>query len=107
MLHPTRRPLLKHFLLAGVAMSCGMTALDAIAAEATPSRGPELAVVNATIYTIDEQRPKAEALCVRQGRFLAVGSNDEIRKLIKADTKVIDAAGATVVPGFIDAHTHP
>src|SRR5262249_35233504 len=44
---------------------------------------------------------------VRHGRFYAVGSSAEIRKLVTKQTKVIDAAGMTVVPGFIDAHTHP
>jgi len=68
---------------------------------------PDLLVVNGTVYTVDDRMPKVEAFAVRHGRFLAVGSNAEMRKLATKDTKVIDAAGLTVVPGFIDAHTHP
>ncbi len=70
-------------------------------------RGPELALVNGTVYTVDERQPRAEAFAVWNGRFFAVGGNDAIRKLITASTKVIDADKMTVVPGFIDAHTHP
>jgi predicted amidohydrolase YtcJ len=72
-----------------------------------PDRGPDLAVVNAVVHTVDDQKPKAEAFAVRHGRFLAVGSSADIRKLVTRHTRVIDAAGMTVVPGFIDAHTHP
>lgn len=71
------------------------------------TRGPEMIVVNAKVYTIDEARPRAEAFAVRHGRFAAVGTNGEIRALATGETEVIDAGGATVVPGFIDAHCHP
>lgn len=44
---------------------------------------------------------------MQDGRFVVVGTNEEIRKRITASTKVIDADKMTVVPGFVDAHTHP
>jgi predicted amidohydrolase YtcJ len=70
--------------------------------------GPELVVVNAAVYTVDDRKPRAEAFAVQHGRFAAVGTNAEIRQRITPSwTRVIDAAGKTVVPGFIDAHTHP
>ncbi|HEY7426434.1 MAG TPA: amidohydrolase [Gemmataceae bacterium] len=72
-----------------------------------PDQGPDLALLNGVVYTVDERRPKAEAFAIRHGRFVAVGSTAEIRKLITRHTQVIDAADATVVPGFIDAHCHP
>lgn len=105
MLPVTRRTLLKQGLFAGATFSCGLAARTSLAAEA--SLAPELAVLNGTVYTVDDRQPRAEALGVRQGRFVAVGSNDEIRKLVDRDTQIIDASGMTVVPGFIDAHTHP
>src|SRR5436190_1102711 len=71
------------------------------------SGAPDLAVLNASIYTVDAQRPRAEAFAVKNGRFLAVGSTAEIRKLITRGTQVIDADKQVVVPGFIDAHCHP
>lgn len=68
---------------------------------------PELIVVNARVLTIDPAMPAAEALAVKGGRFLAVGSNADVRNLATARTRVIDAQRITVTPGFIDAHCHP
>ena len=63
-------------------------------------------VVNARVLTQDPAQPRAEAFAIREGRFLAVGSSADIRNLANANTKVIDAARMTVVPGFIDTHNH-
>jgi predicted amidohydrolase YtcJ len=70
-------------------------------------RGPELVLLNGVVYTVDQRRPRAEAFAVQHGRFSAVGTTEEVRKLITPSTRVIDADRMTVVPGFIDAHTHP
>jgi len=67
----------------------------------------DLIVTNANMYTIDEANPTAEAFAIKSGRFLAVGSSADIDNLRAPGTEVIDAAGMTVVPGFIDAHNHP
>ena len=67
----------------------------------------DLVVLNARVYTIDDALPSAQAFAVYAGRFLAVGSNDDIRNVIGPNTEVVDAAGMVVVPGFIDAHSHP
>ena len=73
-----------------------------------PSPGPpDLLLINGTIYTMDPALPRAQALAVVGGRFVAVGSNADVGNLKKAGTTVIDAGGATVVPGFIDCHCHP
>jgi hypothetical protein len=63
-------------------------------------------VVNARVLTQDTAQPRAEAFAIKDGRFLAVGSNADIRNLANANTKVIDAARMAVVPGFIDTHNH-
>ena len=68
---------------------------------------PDLVLVNGRVYTVDDQMPRAEAFAVKQGRFLAVGTTDEIRGMAVRGTEVIDAEGMTVVPGFIDTHCHP
>jgi hypothetical protein len=68
---------------------------------------PELILHNAAIYTVDPAQPRAEAVAITGGRFVAVGSKNEILPLAGAQTKLIDLAGKTVVPGFIDAHSHP
>src|SRR5688572_3645528 len=58
------------------------------------------------IWTVGRQRPEAEALAVRGGRILAVGSDAEVGTLIGPKTRVIDLAGRRVVPGFHDSHLH-
>ena len=67
---------------------------------------PTLAVVNARIWTGDPRRPWADALAAASDRLLVVGSSAEVRKLATASTKVVDAHGMMVVPGFIDSHVH-
>lgn len=81
----------------------------AAAAQSQPIAGPEpdLAVVNASVYTMESAQPRAEAFAVKDGRFVAVGTNADIRNLISRRTRVIDAGKMTVTPGFIDTHCHP
>lgn len=62
--------------------------------------------MNAYIWTVNEEQPVAEAVAIRDGRILAVTTNDDIQNYIDADTRVIDAGGKLVLPGFIDNHTH-
>jgi len=64
----------------------------------------DLAVTNARIYTVNPKQPRASAIAVRQGRILAVG--DDVSKYVGTSTRVIDAKGATIVPGLIDSHGH-
>jgi predicted amidohydrolase YtcJ len=77
-----------------------------LAAAASPASEADLLLVSARIWTGDPARPEAEALAVRGGRILAVGGNAEIAKLRGPATKVLDAGGRRVLPGFIDCHTH-
>jgi predicted amidohydrolase YtcJ len=72
-----------------------------------PLEAPDFIVVNARVLTMDTAAPRAQAFAVKAGRFIAVGSNADVRNLATRDTRVIDAAGTTVVPGFMDCHCHP
>src|SRR5262245_42961941 len=63
-----------------------------------------LAIVNARVWTGDSARPWAEAVAINGDTIVAVGSSAEVRKLNAA--RVVDAKGAMVTPGFIDAHVH-
>ena len=67
---------------------------------------PDLAIVNAHVWTGNPAQKRAQALITDGARILAVGSNADIRKLVKPTTRVIDAGGAMVTPGFIDSHLH-
>ena len=66
----------------------------------------DLVVFNGNIITMDPQKPTATALAVKSYKVLAIGEEDEIVALIPDAKRVIDLGGKTVVPGFIDAHTH-
>src|ERR1700754_1446896 len=66
---------------------------------------PDLIVFNARVTTVDTAMPAAQAFAVRAGRFVAVGSND-IKSLAGKKTRLTDAKGMMVVPGFIDTHNH-
>jgi predicted amidohydrolase YtcJ len=61
---------------------------------------------NGKIWTVDKGRPTAEAVAVLNGRILAVASSPEVRKYTGDRTTVIDLKGRTMLPGFIDDHTH-
>jgi predicted amidohydrolase YtcJ len=66
----------------------------------------DLVLVNARILTVDDTFRVAAALAVRDGRFITIGSNEDVRPHIGGATHVIDGRGRTVVPGLIDTHVH-
>ncbi len=66
----------------------------------------DLLFVNGKFYTQDPAYPAISALAIRDGRFLAVGSDDEIRPLAGPGTCVIDLEGHRVLPGLADSHVH-
>jgi hypothetical protein len=94
---------------AALGLDAGVWPNEAAAADRVRATRQEadLVVVNARVYTVDDARPRAEAFAVQNGRFVAIGTTAEIRALARPGTQVIDAAGMTVTPGFIDTHCHP
>ncbi len=66
----------------------------------------DLVLVNGKIFTVNPAQPWAQAAAVRDGRFVAVGKDREIKQLIGGKTEVIDLRGKLVLPGFNDAHLH-
>jgi predicted amidohydrolase YtcJ len=81
--------------------------MSALALQAAQRTDPDLILYNANILTVDPAQPRAQAVAIAAGRFVAVGSNEDIRGMSKPGTRQVDIGGKTVVPGFIDAHTHP
>lgn len=63
-------------------------------------------MINADIRTMDVRNPRAEAVAILEGKFIAVGSSKLVRTFATSETRVIDAGGRTVLPGFNDAHVH-
>jgi predicted amidohydrolase YtcJ len=66
----------------------------------------DLVILNGTVWTGVEGAADAEAVAIRDGRIAAVGAVVDVRRHIGTGTRVIDAAGGMVVPGFIDSHVH-
>ena len=67
---------------------------------------PDLILLNARIHTVDADDTVASAVAVANGRFVAVGADEEVRPLAGSTTVIEDLDGATVVPGLIDSHNH-
>ena len=85
----------------------GLGALGAAGMFPIERTEPELILYNANIWTVNPRQPRAEAVAISGGRFLAIGSNDEMLPLASGGAKKVDVGGDTVLPGFIDAHNHP
>jgi predicted amidohydrolase YtcJ len=85
---------------------CILIIMAALGANAQSKPSATLMITNAAVCTVDKQRPKAEAVAVIGDRIVAVGSRAEIDPWRGAQTKVIDAGGKLVLPGFNDAHLH-
>ena len=68
---------------------------------------PDVIYYNANIVTLDAKGTTAKAVAVKDGKFLKVGGADEVKQLAGSATRMVDLGGKTVVPGLIDAHTHP
>jgi predicted amidohydrolase YtcJ len=96
----------RKFLGTSAALPLGLTACAPAAPVAALGRADTI-ITGGHLLTMDPKQPLAEAMAVSGNHILAVGSNDDIRSLAGPKTKVIDATGLTVTPGFIDAHSHP
>lgn len=93
-------------LAAAVAVSAATRAPQAPAATAAAPGPADLIVHNARVYTVNPAAPRAAALAVRAGRFIVVGDDAAALATRGEATRVIDAGGATVLPGLQDAHGH-
>ena len=83
-------------------------AVAALATTVAQTGGPpaDLVVLDAKVLTVDDRFSEARALAIRGGRFVAVGSTDDVRRQVGSGTRVIDGHGRTVIPGIIDTHVH-
>src|SRR6185436_7528094 len=81
-------------------LSCNNTASQNFAETA------ELVINNAKVYTVNKNQAEAEALAVKDGKIIFVGSNADVKKYIGDKTEVVDCKGNFVMPGFIEGHGH-
>lgn len=75
-----------------------------VSAQSQPAA--DLVIHNARIWTVDSARPEAEAVAVLGNRIVAVGSNQDVDSWRGPHTRVVDAEGRRLIPGFNDAHVH-
>jgi predicted amidohydrolase YtcJ len=87
-------------------MSCAVIGLLSAAGPAGQQAPVDMVVVNAKVLTVDARNTQAEAVAIRGNTFAAIGTTDAIRRMAGPQTRVIDAGGRTVVPGFIESHVH-
>jgi predicted amidohydrolase YtcJ len=95
------RAMRMHLWLFVVALAIGGCGHDS-----TPLKPAELVLQNGGIYTVDAQRSWAEAVAVRAGEIIAVGTNADVEDLIGPATRIVDLTGQIALPGFHDAHVH-
>lgn len=86
--------------LAGAATTALLTASESLA-----MNRDDIIITNARVTTLDRENPSAEAVAIRDGKFLAVGSEQDVRAAAPG-ARVIDAKGRRLIPGLIDSHIH-
>jgi predicted amidohydrolase YtcJ len=77
-----------------------------LAASLLPAQSVTTVLLNGKILTVDPKFSTAEAVAVRDGRIVAVGTSADVRKMAGRQTRTIDLEGRTVIPGLIDSHMH-
>jgi len=89
-----------------VIAAAGLLAAAGAHAQRPKSAAADLVVLHAAIWTVDPAHPRAEALAVSGDSIVAIGTDQQVRRWIGRRTRVIDAKGRTLVPGFTDTHVH-
>lgn len=102
-MHSSATTRITSFALAFAAAIAWLASFPAPAQQPQPA---DLVVTNAKVHTVDPNRPTATAFAVKNGEFIAVGSDADMEAFRGASTRVIDARGRTVIPGLNDSHAH-
>ena len=91
--------------IVAILLAAGL-ALLAAGCASEPRQAADLVLFNGKVVTVDEAGTEAQAVAVKDGKILAVGSDDEIRPHIQEGTEAIDLEGRLAIPGFIEGHGH-
>jgi predicted amidohydrolase YtcJ len=84
----------------------GAAVLAVVVGAAARAQPPDLVLLDGKIVTVDAESSLREALAIRDGKILGLGSTAEMRRLAGPDTRVVELGGRTVIPGLIDSHLH-
>jgi len=95
------KPVVSAALVAALALSASAVA------QAKGKVSADLILTNARVYTVEDKQPWAEAVAIKDGKIVAVGSSASVGKLRGASTRTVDLGGRLVLPAFGDAHVHP
>jgi predicted amidohydrolase YtcJ len=87
-------------------LAAGLYLAGPACAQPASSGSPDLVLINGKILTMDTNSSVVEAVAVRDGRIIATGSNEQVKSVASPQTRVLDLAGKTAVPGLIDTHAH-
>jgi predicted amidohydrolase YtcJ len=105
-----KRPSLSFLLTGFLFLAISSAAIPALRAQEAPRAdlqgNADLLLINGNILTVDSKDFVAQALAVQNGKIVAVGSNDQVRKHAAKDARIIDLHGRTATPGMIDSHCH-
>ncbi len=93
--------------MSSVRVGLALLAAGLLGQGAAPQLPPDTIYYNGHIVTMWSDRAEVEAVAIRGDRFIAVGSNADVRKLAASTTREVDLGGRTVLPGLQDSHTHP
>ncbi len=94
----------RRVLLKSLAAASAVVALISCAIKA--EAGADTVYLNGKVITADKAFSIAQAMAVKDGRFVGVGSSAEMQKYVAANTRVVDLQGKTVIPGLMDSHSH-
>ena len=89
-----------------VVLSIVLLGLGALVSPQSRPAAADLVFINGAVYTANDRQPRAEAIAIKDDRFVFVGSNDGARKYVGEKTQVIDLKGKPALPGLTDAHHH-
>ena len=84
----------------------GLVTISARAAGRQPVTPADLVLANGRVVTVEDSQPEAQAIAIGGDRIVAVGSSADIRRYVGPATRVIDAGGQLVIPGFVEGHGH-
>ena len=97
---------MRNRLLSRAVRSLLPVAAAAVASCAEPMEPADLVLLGGTVVTGEDSIPEGQALAARGGRVIAVGTDKEIRRYVGDSTEVVELAGRTAIPGFIEGHGH-
>lgn len=97
---------MKKHIFATAAVSAFAALVSGCASPGAPAMAVDSIYLGGPILTMNDAQPNAEAVAVRGGRIAAVGSRADMLKMKGTDTRVVDLQGKTMLPGFIDPHSH-